>query len=298
VKVIGFSGFWGMDADDSVLCASPSHCSKLLKKAEQYAMDKALNLFSLDMWYSRCLPNNVYAWSFGVVFTIMNADYPGIFEKGKRLLDGRAISEMPKMISHLNIDNYFSFLSCRGQLLCKTFYCEGLFFEHYGSSVIKYENGRIKYLKDIYYGSENPIGSDVVKLGLTPEEIQSSLKICGEIHGRSETELNRFWDNIAVYGTNASNIASNIENKANIVLFGGGVDGRLALAGLRIAGMRVRWFCDSDPRLWGAKLNGVEVISPQELRDKRDTVVVITSRRFHSEIKAQLAEMGIKAVNA
>jgi hypothetical protein len=297
-KENNYSGFWGIDADDTVLCASPAHCAQLLHEAEQYAINNALNLFSLDMWYSRVSIYGFYHWTFGVVFTNMNADYPEILEKGKLLLGGKAIAEMPKMVHHPSIDNYFSFLSHSGQLRCQSFYGECFIFEHFKHYVIMYENGRIKYIKDTFGAATgHPIAGDVVKLGLTPTAMQSSLEIWGEIHERSETEISKFYDEKAVCWTTSVD-EEKLKGRANIVLFGAGADGRRALVACRLAEIPVRWFCDSNPQLWGVNIDGVDVISPQELKDKRDAAVIITSGQYRNEIEAQLAEMGITALNA
>jgi hypothetical protein len=287
-----YDGFWGIDADDTLLCASPRHCSRLLDEAGRYAVDNALNLFSLDMWYSRFSPD--YHWTFGVAFTNMNADYMRILQEGKRLLGGKAISEMPKMVCDQNIDNYFSFLSHRGKLRCKTFCCEGLLFEHYGLYVIKYENDKIRYFMDGIGMREHQICNDVVKFDLTSAGMRSSLKIRSEIHGCPETVLDNDYAVCRILGKRYFGA----DDRKNIVLFGCGADGRRTLTVLQTAGIRVCRFCDSDARLWGAKIGGVEVISPQELQAMRDKTVIITSGKYRDEIEAQLIEMGITALNA
>jgi UDP-N-acetylmuramoylalanine-D-glutamate ligase len=84
-----------------------------------------------------------------------------------------------------------------------------------------------------------------------------------------------------------------LSGKENIALFGCGADGRRILAILRETGISVRWFCDNNSQLWGSRVEGVEVVSPQKLREL-ETVVLIASSKYRDAIRAQLAEMGIK----
>jgi FkbM family methyltransferase len=49
---------------------------------------------------------------------------------------------------------------------------------------------------------------------------------------------------------------------ANVVLFGAGAVGRLALAGLRKRGLSPLAFADNNPRLWGTSLEGVPILEP------------------------------------
>jgi FkbM family methyltransferase len=49
-----------------------------------------------------------------------------------------------------------------------------------------------------------------------------------------------------------------------LVISGTGYLGKLALAGLRSAGIEPLAFCDNNPQHWGRSLDGVPVISPQE----------------------------------
>jgi predicted aldo/keto reductase-like oxidoreductase len=93
-----------------------------------------------------------------------------------------------------------------------------------------------------------------------------------------------------------SYIATDIESlsgKENITLFGCGIDGCRILASLREFGINVRWFCDNNSQLWGSMVEGVEVVSPQKLREL-DAIVLIASSKYRDEIRAQLAEMGVE----
>jgi FkbM family methyltransferase len=62
------------------------------------------------------------------------------------------------------------------------------------------------------------------------------------------------------------------------VLFGAGRLGRVALAGLRKIGVEPLAFADNSPELWGKRVDGVEVFSPQDakLRFGQKSIFVIT----------------------
>jgi hypothetical protein len=82
-----------------------------------------------------------------------------------------------------------------------------------------------------------------------------------------------------------------------IALFGSGVDGRLVLTLLKKSGVKAHWFCDNNPSLWGNYIEGIEVISPDKLKEL-DAKVLITSSIYRDAIDTQLIEMGIKAINS
>jgi len=300
-KENNYHTFWNIDADDTVLCTFPIHSSKLLREAEKYALGNNLNMFSLDMWYSKSLPFNYYNWTLGIVFTNMNVDYLKKIEEIRQLLGGKLVSEIPKIPPVLNIDTYFAFLSYNGYLLCKSFYCEGLFFEHFKLNVSKFEHSKVKYIWDLVGATEVLVGDDVVKLDLVLTEMQSSLNIRNNILCYStypDIYPKAILDTI--YNNHFKRVRINIEllkGKANVILFGCGMDGHATLSTLRLFQINVCWFCDNNPQLWSKTVNGVEVISPKQLQEKRDTTVVITSSTHYNEIKAQLSELGIIAVN-
>src|SRR5580704_14831234 len=50
----------------------------------------------------------------------------------------------------------------------------------------------------------------------------------------------------------------------SLVLFGAGGIGRKTLAGLRKIGIEPLAFADNNTALWGSKVNGVPLMSPQE----------------------------------
>lgn len=56
------------------------------------------------------------------------------------------------------------------------------------------------------------------------------------------------------------------------------------------------FICDNNENLWGTKVCGVEVKSPEKLRDLPDGCVVIICNTFYEEIADQLKSMGIKRI--
>jgi len=184
-KEMGFSSFWNIDADDTIMFASPQVCAKILKKAEEYANEQQLDVFSLDMWYSQLCYWNIKHWSFGIVFTRMDADYFQIIERGKSLQ-----KLLNYTLTHENIDDYFSFLREQQMLRAETFYCENLYFEHLKNYINTWKSG------DLSYETEQPIrwlrkidkvgvpiAYDAVKLDLGLSQNDSSLKIRDNILG-------------------------------------------------------------------------------------------------------------------
>ena len=63
-----------------------------------------------------------------------------------------------------------------------------------------------------------------------------------------------------------------------LVLFGAGGIGRKTLAGLRALGIEPLAFADNNPALWGKRVNGLQVLSPQEAsaRYRKTAVFVVT----------------------
>lgn len=54
----------------------------------------------------------------------------------------------------------------------------------------------------------------------------------------------------------------------SLVLFGAGGLGKRTLAGLRRVGIEPRAFCDNSPSLWGRRVEGVPVYSPQDAAER------------------------------
>jgi FkbM family methyltransferase len=85
--------------------------------------------------------------------------------------------------------------------------------------------------------------------------------------------------------------ALNRESKP-VVLFGSGIIGRFYLGFLKKLNIPIEiYFCDNDPSIWGTYIEGVPVISFNELKSKyRDSYIIITSFQYYDEISLQLKE--------
>ena len=91
--------------------------------------------------------------------------------------------------------------------------------------------------------------------------------------------------------------ALNRENKP-IILFGAGGIGQYYLEFLRqLENVKEIYFCDNDPKKWGTQINGIMVISfNQLLADFRDSYIIITTLQYKEEIEKQLKENGLYSI--
>ncbi len=89
-----------------------------------------------------------------------------------------------------------------------------------------------------------------------------------------------------------------LAGQANIVLFGCGKEGKWVLEELRRRAIPVRYFCDNDPKLWGQRWKGVEIVAPHSLKSMEAAIFISANQQNFGEIQAQLAEMNLAAVNS
>ncbi len=82
------------------------------------------------------------------------------------------------------------------------------------------------------------------------------------------------------------------------VLFGAGRLGELAVAGLRKAGIEPLAFADNNSRLWGTRVAGLPVLSPQASASQFGThAVFVTTVYTNSPVREQLNGMGLSVVS-
>ena len=97
------------------------------------------------------------------------------------------------------------------------------------------------------------------------------------------------------------NIDVLIDNK--IVLYGAGATGVKALKMLKETGMpAAAYFCDGDPRKWGTFVEGVEVLSPSELKqldESENLAIIIASEHvpFIDQIAGDIAWLKLRTDN-
>lgn len=78
-----------------------------------------------------------------------------------------------------------------------------------------------------------------------------------------------------------------------IIIYGCGHDGKLTKEILDLCGYPIAFWCDSNPQLVGSSVNGLEVISTEELVEKyQDHLVVIGSCKYREHIKERLRAFG------
>ena len=85
--------------------------------------------------------------------------------------------------------------------------------------------------------------------------------------------------------------------ETKLVCFGAGTIGRTILSALRESGSNADYFCDNAEHLWGNEVDGVLVLSPEQLREmslSKNFRVLITSSH-ESEIRKQLSKLSIQA---
>lgn len=81
--------------------------------------------------------------------------------------------------------------------------------------------------------------------------------------------------------------------KQSIILFGASVQGLTNLEKLRQFGVEAAYFCDNSNQKWEQNYYNVKVISPMEISNIPNTIVLITSM-YHQEISKQLKELGME----
>jgi FkbM family methyltransferase len=82
------------------------------------------------------------------------------------------------------------------------------------------------------------------------------------------------------------------------VLFGAGRLGKVTLAGLRKAGVEPLAFADNNPQLWGSKVDGLIVLSPQAALDQFGlTAIFIITVYTSSPVREQLFLKRIKVAS-
>lgn len=77
-----------------------------------------------------------------------------------------------------------------------------------------------------------------------------------------------------------------------IILFGSGIIGRFYLEYLKKINVSIDiYFCDNDSSKWGTFIEGVQVISLEELKNNyKNSYIIITSFEYYDEISLQLKE--------
>ena len=81
---------------------------------------------------------------------------------------------------------------------------------------------------------------------------------------------------------------SSISDKT--ILYGAGMIGRLSLEFLKRNNINVNYFCDSDERLTGNIIDGLKVISKEELKKLDKKINVFISNKYLNTVGKYLKE--------
>jgi FkbM family methyltransferase len=85
------------------------------------------------------------------------------------------------------------------------------------------------------------------------------------------------------------------ETGLRFVLFGAGALGQKTLEGCRKAGIEPLAFADNNQNLWGSKIGGLQVLSPQSAAEKfRTNAIFVITVYTSSPVWGQLRPMGLK----
>lgn len=98
-------------------------------------------------------------------------------------------------------------------------------------------------------------------------------------------------------GVAPEELSQKIGENEVIVCFGAGGMGKSYINILASFGYQVDYLCDNSSKLWGKKVDGIEIISPKRLMEMKDRAVVFISSQYYDAIFEQLAEIGVQVCN-
>ena len=300
-KENNFEAFWNIDADDTVMCADAPKCAEMLKQVQEYADKNNFNCFSLDIdssGYERFYSH----WTFGVCYCKLSVDYVS------KLL---GFSELKKNLKRddlidINLNEVFNILGRSSQIKVGTFYIENLYFRHSDLEIHYCNNQRIFYRNISEYTK--------VLLRLKENEIENGLSIPNRFvkfnFGLSQLEslafletnniFNRF-DGRKYSNFNFDNITEKLKDRKRLVLFGTYSDGLRALNALRVLfEIEPYCFCDISERVVGTEIQGVKVISFEQLKTlslEEEVHVLIATSMFYNEARKKLSSIPVKILN-
>lgn len=86
------------------------------------------------------------------------------------------------------------------------------------------------------------------------------------------------------------------EKKANVVLFGAAKKGRRFLKDYAHLNLNVLNFCDDDGSKWGSYINGIKVVSPEELVGNGFDIPIIITSKWSDGITEKLRSKGFRHI--
>ncbi|RKD23557.1 methyltransferase, FkbM family [Caminicella sporogenes DSM 14501] len=102
-----------------------------------------------------------------------------------------------------------------------------------------------------------------------------------------------------LYNESAKKYVDKIKNTGNIVIWGCASTGQYVYDFLEKFGLvdKIKYFADNDRKKWGSKMNGLLILSPEEVvkkyNDKSISSIIVASQHL-SDIRKQLLSLGIE----
>jgi len=305
-KENGYESFWNIDADDTVMCADAFKCAEILRQVQEYADKKELDCFSLDMHGSVCERYFPYPlWTFGVCYCKSSTDYVSKLLRFSETLVRKNLKKEDLVDN--NLDEIFSILGNDSQIKIGTFYIENMYFRHFDYDIHCYKKGKYLY--------RNVSQFTMVVCRLKKDEIENGLLIPERFvkfnFGLSEIESLAFLENNDIFNHfegktynnfNFDYIAKKLKwKREKLVLFGAGKDGLSVLSLIRnYFNIEPYAFCDNSPKVIGTEIQGVKVISFEQLKAlsfEEEAYVLITTSRFYNEVRNQLYLIPVEILN-
>ena len=177
-----FTRSYNIDADDIRILLAPDVVKKALEKAEEYADNKELDCFNLDMFVSRTFG---VLWSFGVAYVRTPTKCLEVLKKNVNWKENNGLLTKYKTeyvlddYLNINIDAVFAFLKDTEQLKAESFYIENSrvvhmpdrLLDYWGPFLLHWKSGHVflplfhEFYNDKIWGTV-PIADGLVKIDL------------------------------------------------------------------------------------------------------------------------------------
>lgn len=128
----------------------------------------------------------------------------------------------------------------------------------------------------------------------------SSLKQAGMdfiTNAGSFDDMIRIWDESKIVAMSLDMIEDlsgmRIQRNKAYAVYGAGITGRSALRQIQKNNSQAVFFVDTNPEKWGMQIEGIPVVAPQELANRRgDYSQIVIASTYFKEIKEKLENMG------
>lgn len=167
-----------------------------------------------------------------------------------------------------------------------------LCFQKYNDSKLLGLPGQYKSLGEFYFDCipDSNQASNCIKCGKCRKRCPQKIDIPNElerIHQKAEEEL---------LGITKDQLYKIAENKL-LVCFGAGAKGFKVSEILNKYDIKLSFFSDNAERFWGNIINGIPVISPSQISEKKEDYAILIASNYYEEIKNQLLSLGINVIN-